>query len=164
MLSLSGRNDCWPGVDLVADLALGVVHLDLAQRPLDEHHERRHHDDQRGDAEHQRNRIRAGIDVCSSVCPIARGRPAAMPAKMISEMPLPRPALGDLLAEPHQEHRPGHQRDRRQEAERDARVDHQPGLRFERDRDAEALEEREPQRRVARVLRDLAAARPRLPS
>ena len=33
----------------------------------------------------------APVRPCSSVWPIARGRPAAMPAKMISEMPLPRP-------------------------------------------------------------------------
>ena len=35
--------------------------------------------------------------------PKALGMPATMPAKMISEIPLPMPALGDLLAEPHDE-------------------------------------------------------------
>ena len=34
------------------------------------------------------------------------GKRATMPAKMISEMPLPMPALGDLLAQPHDEDRP----------------------------------------------------------
>ncbi len=33
----------------------------------------------------------APVRACSSVWPIAAGRPAAMPAKMMSEMPLPRP-------------------------------------------------------------------------
>ena len=42
--------------------------------------------------------------------------------------------------------------------EREARVEHEARLRLERDRDAERLEEREPERRVARVLRDLAPA------
>jgi hypothetical protein len=41
MLSLSGRCELWPAVDLVADLALGVVDQDLALPALDEHHERR---------------------------------------------------------------------------------------------------------------------------
>jgi hypothetical protein len=101
----------------------------------------------------------APVFSCSSVCPIARGSPAAMPAKMSSEMPLPRPALGDLLAEPHQEHRAGDERDRAHHAERESRRDHEARLRLERDRDAERLEEREAERGVARVLRDLSPAR-----
>jgi hypothetical protein len=32
MLSLSGRNELWPLVDLVADLSLGVIDQDLAHR------------------------------------------------------------------------------------------------------------------------------------
>ena len=67
--------------------------------------------------------------------------------------------LSHLLAEPHQEHGAGHQRDDGGEAEHQPRVDHQSGLRLERDRDAGRLEKREKYRPVARVLRDLALAR-----
>src|SRR5207253_305320 len=49
------------GIDLVADLALGVIHLNLAQRPLDIHHERRDGDHQRDDSQDQRDRIRARV-------------------------------------------------------------------------------------------------------
>ena len=53
---------------------------------------------------------------------MARGRPTTMPAKMMSEMPLPMPALGDLLAEPHDEDRAGRQREHGHEAEAPARM------------------------------------------
>src|SRR6266545_3497979 len=49
--------------------------------------------------------------------------------------------------------------DRGHEAESEPRREHEPRLRLERDRDADRLEEREAERRVARVLRDLAPAR-----
>ncbi|MEI9925371.1 MAG: hypothetical protein WDN50_19565 [Bradyrhizobium sp.] len=42
----------------------------------------------------------------------AEGSSATMPERMISEMPLPIAARGDLLAEPHQEHGAAGQRDR----------------------------------------------------
>jgi hypothetical protein len=90
--------------------------------------------------------------------PIALGRPATMPAKIRIEMPLPRPALGDLLTQPHQEHRAGHQADHRRHAEAEARRQHQARRAFQRQRDAQRLEQRQQQRAVARVLRDLAAA------
>ena len=73
-------------------------------------------------------------------------------------------ALGDLLAEPHDEHRAGRQRQHAAEAEGPARlVDQRQAagdlrLALEVDRDAERLHDRQQQRQVARVLRDLAAA------
>jgi hypothetical protein len=70
-------------------------------------------------------------------------------------------ALGHLLAQPHQEHSPGHQRHHGGDAEHQSRVDHQSGLGLERDRDARRLEQREEDGTVAGVLRDLAL--PRLP-
>ena len=51
-----------------------------------------------------------------------------MPAKMIIEIPLPMPALGDLLAQPHEEHGARHEGDDRHQAEREARVDHERRL------------------------------------
>jgi hypothetical protein len=69
------------------------------------------------------------------------------------------PALGDLLAEPHQEHGAGDERGHGRQAEHEPRVEHQAGLRLERDRDPGRLEQRQKHRAVARVLRDLAPAR-----
>ena len=88
----------------------------------------------------------APVRACSSVWPIACGRPAAMPAKISSEMPLPRPRsvicspshirnivpVTSVTAVTMRNERPG--------------VEHEAGLRLQRDRDAERLEEREPQR------------------
>ena len=72
---------------------------------------------------------------------------------------MPRPAFGDLLAQPHQEHRSGDQRHDADEAEHQAGVEHQALLRLEGNGYADRLEDRQAQRAVARVLRDLAAAR-----
>ena len=87
-----------------------------------------------------------------------------MPAKMMSEMPLPMPR--SVICSPShirnivpvvsviivviRNTSPG--------------LDHEPALRLERDGDAEGLEDREAERAVARVLRDLAPARLRPPS
>ena len=67
-------------------------------------------------------------------------------------------ALGDLLTQPHQEHGAGRQRHHRGEAEAKPGSITRPALRFQRDRDAQRLEQRQRQRAVAGVLGDLAAA------
>ena len=67
-------------------------------------------------------------------------------------------ALGDLLTQPHQEHGTGQQRHHRHEAECHARINHQARLRFQRDGNAERLEQRQRHREVPGVLGDLAAA------
>jgi hypothetical protein len=53
-------------------------------------------------------------------------------------------ALGDLLAQPHQEHRAGHQADHAVMRKAQPGVDHQPRRAFQRDRDAERLEKGQP--------------------
>jgi len=68
-------------------------------------------------------------------------------------------ALGDLLAKPHQEHGSRHQRGHRGGAEHQARIEHQPCLALQRDRNAGSLKQRQQQGAVAGVLRDLAPAR-----
>jgi hypothetical protein len=93
---------------------------------------------------------------------MALGKPAAIPAKMISEIPLPRPAFGDLLAQPHQEHRSGDQCGDGDEAKHHSRVKHQARLRLDRHGYADPLKQGQSDRTVARVLRDL--ARPASPS
>jgi hypothetical protein len=55
-------------------------------------------------------------------------------------MPLPKATLGDLLAQPHQEHRARHQADHGGHAEAEARCQHQAGRAFQRQRDAQRLE------------------------
>src|SRR5690606_688427 len=66
--------------------------------------------------------------------------------------------LGNLLTQPHQEHRPGDQGRDGHEPEHDPRLEHQPSLPLERNRDTQRLSQRERQRTVARVLRDLSPA------
>ena len=82
-----------------------------------------------------------------------------MPAKMMIEMPLPRPR--SVICSPSHIRNivPVTRRDDRRDAEDEARVDARgPAATFERERDAERLEEREDERAVAGVLRDLAPA------
>ena len=66
-------------------------------------------------------------------------------------------ALGDLLAQPHDEHRTGGQREHRHEHEADAGVGNEGGagggLALQGDGDAEGLQGAENQRQVARPLR-----------
>ena len=57
----------------------------------------------------------------SRVPAIADGSSATMPDRMMSEMPLPMPRDGDLLAEPHQEHGAAGERDHGRDAEEQAR-------------------------------------------
>src|SRR5262249_9745656 len=64
--------------------------------------------------------------------------------------------LGDMLPQPHQEHRAGSKGDHRGKPEHQSRFQHQAALRFERDGNAHALEQSEPQSAVPRVLSDLA--------
>ena len=78
-------------VDLAADDALGVLHRDAPLRPLhedDEGDDQHHEDEQRGPG-----CIADRLPFCtrSIVVPTAGTRPTTMPAKMISEMPLPMP-------------------------------------------------------------------------
>src|SRR3546814_16322377 len=68
-------------------------------------------------------------------------------------------ALGNLLAQPHDEHGAGNQRNDRGEAEHHARIDDQTRLRFKSDRNTDSLYQRQKHSAVARVLSDLASAR-----
>ena len=68
-------------------------------------------------------------------------------------------ALGDLFAQPHQEHGTGHQRAHGDETEHEPGIEDQPRLRFQRDGDAYRLKQRQKHGAIARVLRDLALPR-----
>ncbi len=65
-------------------------------------------------------------------------------------------ALSNLLTQPHQEHRTGHQRNYRRQLEHRSRMQHQTSLRLQCHRNTKRLEQRQHQRAVTRVLRDLA--------
>ena len=95
-----------PAVHPPPDDALGVLHGDPPVAALDE-------DDR---ADHQRPSAPAGTAPGSArsgrsasartSCSTARGRPTTMPAKMMQRHAVADAALGDLLAEPHDEQVP----------------------------------------------------------
>jgi hypothetical protein len=67
-------------------------------------------------------------------------------------------ARGDLLAEPHQEHRPAGQRDDRRETEEPARFGDDIARALKPDRDGVGLEDTKDGREIARILIDDLAA------
>ena len=77
---------------------------------------------------------------------------------MMSEMPLPMPRDGDLLAEPHQEHGAAGQREDGGEAEEPAGIDDDTRRTLEADRNAVGLEYGKHHGQVAGVLVDDLAA------
>lgn len=89
---------------------------------------------------------------------MALGKPAAIPAKMMIEIPLPRPRSVICSPQPHQEHRSGNEGGHRRHAKHQARIHHQSGLRLECYGYARGLEERQQYGAVTGVLRDFALA------
>ncbi len=67
-------------------------------------------------------------------------------------------ALGNLLTQPHQEHRARNQRNARRDQEARPRIDDEPGLILQPGRRGDRLEARQCNRAPARVLDDLAPA------
>ena len=124
-----------------------MLDRDAALAALDEDHEAGQDDHEAEEEGSPEQRELVGADELVELGPSALGMPTMMPEKITSEMPLPMPALGDLLAEPHDESRAGGQRDHAHEAERQAGLEHRTGAELavlEGDREQEALEEREP--------------------
>src|SRR5262249_39631772 len=151
-----------PAVDAPPDDALGVLDRDSPLRPFDEDdqgHDPGHeeqHENQRQDREVA---LPDGLEEAED-----RGRQAHDDAREDDERnPVPDAALGDLLAQPHDEDRPGRQRQDRQQPEAPSRVGDQPRaarchLLLQPQRDAGGLDEGEKHGAVAGVLRDLLAA------
>ena len=144
-------------IDPVAHLTLGVVDGDLALPALDEHHEGRHQDDQ---CQHDQRRHRVHVAVADQLTHACdrTGQPRHDTGKDDQRDAVAQPALGDLLTQPHQEHRARHQRDDRHHAEHEAGLRHEVALRFQRHRDAQCLERGQCQREPAGVLGDDPAA------
>ncbi len=82
-----------------------------------------------------------------------------MPAKMMKLMPLPRPALADQLAEPHEQDRAGGEAEQQaQRLDAEERVGRDDAVRAEQDADAVALREGQRHGQHAGVLVDPVAA------
>jgi hypothetical protein len=156
MFSLSGRCELCPP-DFVADLALGVIDQNLALTALDEDDEGSDDDDEGADDQRSQRVHRTGAHQLEQAADRARqaGRDAG---ENDDRDAVAEAAFGNLLTEPHQEHGAGNERGHSRQAEHEARVVDQPGLRFEGDSDTDPLEDREPEGSVARVLGDLPAA------
>ena len=141
-----------------AHLALGVVHLDLALRALDEHAEQRNQHDHDEDQQHDQRIHFAGAHHFQGIADGARqARDDAGDddhGDAVADA-----AFGDLLAEPHDEDGAGGDRHGRDEQELRSRIRHQVAARIlDRERRAEALESRQKHRAVARVLHQFAPA------
>src|SRR5712671_136764 len=156
-VQLEGQVAALPGVHPAAHLALGIVHGDAPLGALDVHAETGHAEHDR----HQRDREH-GLHL-----------PVAHRLEGAAERPRePRhdageddhgdavadAALGDLLAQPHQEHRAGRHGNRGYQQPLRATGLHHVAV-LQRHGRAKGLEHREPDGAVARQLRGLAPAR-----
>ena len=144
-------------VDLVSHLAACVVDQYLALSALNKHHEVGHadHDGNHEDGDQDAhgpgaNQFQQSAD--------GVGQARSNTGKDDDRDAVAQSALGDLLTQPHQEHRACGQADHRGHAEPETGSDHQARCAFQRKRNAHRLEQRQAQRAVARVLGDLAPA------
>ena len=141
-------------VALATALLARIVHGDLAQTPLHEH-------DEIGDAEHQhddqQDRQAADVAVANLFQRADRRRRQAGDDTGEDDQrdAVADAALGDLLAEPHQEHGAGGQRDDRGQHEADALVVGH-ALLLQGGRDTEALHHGQEHGAHARILGQLA--------
>ncbi|MPL95824.1 hypothetical protein SDC9_41996 [bioreactor metagenome] len=143
-------------IDLHADLAAGILDMDLAQRALHEHHEGNHRDHHHDHAEDHRGRDGAGAALLEEAG--ERMRDVRDDADEDDQRDaVADPARGDLLAQPHQEHRAADEGDDHRDEEEDARGMGEIAL-LEADRQAPGLEGGKTHRGVAGDLVDLLAA------
>ncbi|EXI87888.1 MAG: hypothetical protein AW12_01983 [Candidatus Accumulibacter sp. BA-94] len=146
-----------PAVDLVAHLPFGVVDQNLALATLDEDDEGRDENDQ--DADHDRRQRMHGARAHEFEQPANGVRQTGSDAgKDDDRDPVAQTAFGDLLAQPHQEHRAGHQSDNGHQPEHHPWLENQAWLSLDGDCNADSLEQREEDGSVTSILRDLATA------
>jgi len=162
-VDLEGQVRGLPAVHFAPHDALGILHGNPALPRLHEddgaddgHHEDGQEDDRQNPHLPRRDKPEGVEDALRA--------PADDAGEDDERDPVADPALRDLLAQPHDEGRAGRERDDRHEAEAPARRDHDGGSRRSRHvlqahGDAEALDEGQQHRPVARVLGDLAASR-----
>jgi hypothetical protein len=130
-------------VNLVADLTLGVIDQNLALTALDKDHKGSNQNNQQHRSTIAVSGCIAPVRTSSSRPPIALGKPAAIPAKMMIEIPLPRPR--SVICSPSHIRNivPVTKRRHRRQAEHEARIIHQARLRLKRDSNAQALKQRQ---------------------
>src|SRR5438128_1960812 len=166
--SKNGRNDTrhiqlqrqmrrLPAVHLVADLTPGVIHENLALTPFNKHHEISHQHDDRNDHDSHENAHRAGTYQLQKTTHCI-GQTRCNTRKNENRNTVTQPALGNLLAQPHQKHRARRQAEHRRHPEAKTRYQNQAWRAFQRYGDAHGLEQGQGQCSVTGVLRDLAPA------
>ena len=141
-------------IDLHADLTARVLDVYLAQAALHEDHEDKRREDHHEDSEDHARRQRTDTALLEELREDAwkLGHDADIDDE---RNPVADPARGDLLTQPHQEHRAAHERDHRRNAEEPSGIRHEvAGL--HRHCKAVGLESRQRHGPVPRVLGDLA--------
>ena len=151
--------------DLAADDALGVLHRNTALAAFDKHNERDHHDHQHHQQQDRRNRERAPGLVLHLVPEVGyAARQADYDAGEDQQRhAVADAALGDLLAQPHDEDAARGQGQHGHQDETDARVVDEgyaaaQRLPLQGDGDAQRLHRAQAQRQIAGPLGDLLAA------
>ena len=137
----------------VADLPLGILDQQTALRALEEDDDGDDHDRQHDDRQDQAGRQRAGA---AELKRAGDGmRQAGDDAREDDQRDaVADAARGDLLAEPHQEHRAADQRDHRRDTEEPARIGDDAVAALQAHRDAVGLDQRQQDGAVAGVLVD----------
>ena len=144
-------------VDLVADLTPSVVHRDAPLAAFDEDHEGRHENHDRDHEDRRQGRDGARAHKLEESARSVR-EPGHDAGEDDDRNAVAETAFRDLLTEPHQEHRAGHETHGAREAEHQAGHQNETSLTFQSHCNADRLEEPQKQRAVARVLSDLATA------
>ena len=145
-------------VDLVALLTPGVVDQNFSLSALHEHHKVGHQTHQNDDKEAHNDAHRTGsYQFKQSAHRIGQARRNA--CKNQNRDAVAQTTLGDLLAQPHQKHRPRRQAHHRGDPKTHPRGQHQTGRRLQRQGYAHGLEQSKTQSAITRVLGDLATTR-----
>ena len=149
-------------IDPASHLPSRIIDRNPSLASFDEHHEPRHCEGEREQYEHHEDVQLAGSGQLQGTAD--RGRKPRHDSREDDDgYAVAYASLADLLAEPHEEYRPCHQRGDRRDSETPAGVhDHlkRAGLlRFECNRNPEGLKHREGHGAVSRISRDLPAAR-----
>ena len=144
-------------IHLVAHLTACVIHQDLALSALDEHHEVGHEDHQGDDEDRRQGSHRTSANQFEQATD-STGETRSDTGKDQDRDTVAQATFGDLLTQPHQEHRTGDQGHDGGQAEAETRVDHQALRAFQCHGNAERLEDGKTHGADAGVLRDLALA------
>lgn len=110
-----------PGHQLVAHLAFGILDEDAPLRPLDEH-DQGNHGNHHGDQKQQFRTAERALTAKFQGRANRPRQPRHDPGKNNQGNPVSYAARGNLLAQPHEEHRPADNRDHGGDAEKQPRI------------------------------------------